>query len=174
MRSLASEVLEAVKADPEMQGRNLPKVMALVDDKVMPVVDMARLTSLAMGRHWRAATPEQQQALQAEFKKLLVRSYAGALSLVDARQTVDVRPPRAGSDAGEVIVSTRIRGRGEPVPIDYRLYRAADGWRIYDVSFLGIWLAENYRHSFADEVAARGIDGLIERLRARNLPHGTS
>lgn len=168
VQAVATDVLETVKADPEMQNGNLPRIMELVDRRVMPHVDMARLTGLAMGRHWRTATPEQQIRLQAEFKMLLVRSYAGALSLVNARQTIELRPTRTPPGSSEVIVVTRIRGRGDPVAIDYRLYRTADGWRIYDVSFLGVWLAENYRNSFADEIAANGIDGLIEKLHARN------
>ena len=127
VQAVATDVLETVKADPEMQNGNLPRIMELVDRRVMPHVDMARLTGLAMARHWRQATPAQQALLQAEFKVLLVRSYAGALSLVNARQTVELRPTRTPPGSSEVIVVTRIRGRGDPVAIDYRLYRSVAG-----------------------------------------------
>ena len=171
---IAEDVLQAVKDDRDLRSVNLPQVMALVDRQIMPHVDMARFTALAMGRHWRQASPEQQRALEAEFKTLIVRSYAGALAQVSATQTVELRPLRAPPGEADVVVSTRIRGGpGEPVAIDYRLHAGAAGWQIYDVSFLGIWMAENYRNSFANEIGASGIDGLIAKLKSRNQSKGS-
>ncbi len=172
--TMSSSVLEAVKADRSMQAGNLARVNELVDGTVMPHVDMARLTAIAMGPHWRRASPEQQQRLQAEFKLLLVRSYAGALSQVTRQQTVEMRPVRSAAGDVDIVVPTRLRGSGEPVPIDFRLYRSSAGWRIYDVSFLGVWMAENYRNTFAAAIASSGIDGLIETLASRNRAAGLS
>jgi phospholipid transport system substrate-binding protein len=167
IRRLSVEVIDAVKADKAIQAGDVARIVALVDNKVMPHVNFQRMTAAAVGRNWRSATPEQQKRLQEEFKVLLVRSYAGALTQVKD-QTVQLRPLRANPGDSEVVVRTEIKGKGEPVQLDYRLEKAGDGWRIYDVNVLGVWLVEQYRTSFSQEITAGGIDGLINKLSERN------
>src|SRR5919205_569088 len=167
IKQVSTDVLEAVKADKSIKQGDLQKIIALVDQKVMPYLDFQRMTASAVGRYWRQATPEQQKRLQDEFKILLVRTYSGALSQV-RDQTVQVKPMRGSAQDPEVVVKTEIRGQGDPVQLDYRLEKAGDGWKIYDVNVLGVWLVENYRNSFAQEIGANGIDGLIAKLAERN------
>jgi phospholipid transport system substrate-binding protein len=167
IRQLSVEVIDTVKADSAIQGGDVARIVALVDAKVMPHVNFQRMTAAAVGRNWRAATPEQQKRLQEEFKTLLVRSYAGALTQV-RDQTVQMKPLRANPGDAEVVVRTEIKGKGEPVQLDYRLEKAGDSWKIYDVNVLGVWLVEQYRISFNQEIAAGGIDGLINKLTERN------
>ncbi|MCV2359505.1 ABC transporter substrate-binding protein [Paucibacter sp. TC2R-5] len=167
IRQLSLETLEAVKADKSIQGGDLQKIIALVDGKVMPHVNFQRMTASAVGRFWRQATPEQQKRLQDEFKTLLVRTYAGALTQVKD-QTIALKPLRAGADDTEVVVRTEIRGKGDPIQLDYRLEKVSGVWMIFDVNVLGIWLADQYRNSFAQEIGANGIDGLIKTLADKN------
>jgi phospholipid transport system substrate-binding protein len=135
---------------------------------VLPQVNFQRMTSLAMGRHWRTATPEQQTRLQAEFKTLLVRTYSGALSQV-RDQTLVVKPLRASPGDTEVIVRSELRTPGkDPVQLDYRVEKTEAGWKVYDLNVLGVWLVETYRGQFAQEINAKGIDGLIATLAQRN------
>jgi len=167
IRQLSIETIEAVKSDKSIQGGDLQKIIALVDTKVMPHVNFQHMTSSAVGRFWRQATPEQQKRLQEEFKALLVRTYAGALTQVKD-QTIALKPLRAAAQDTEVVVRTEIRGKGDPIQLDYRLEKIGDIWKIYDVNVLGIWLADQYRNSFAQEIGANGIDGLIKTLTDRN------
>ena len=167
VKQVSNEVLDAAKADKSVQAGDVSKVMALVESKVMPHVNFQRMTSSAVGRYWRQATPEQQQRLQEEFKKLLVRTYSGALAQVKD-QSVQLKPLRAGASDTEVVVRTEVRGKGDPIQLDYRLEKAGDTWKIYDVNVMGIWLVENYRNTFAQEISAGGIDGLIAKLAERN------
>ena len=171
IRQLSLETLEAVKSDKAIQGGDLQKIITLVDAKVMPHVNFQRMTSSAVGRFWRQATPDQQQRLQDEFKTLLVRTYAGALTQVKD-QSIALRPLRASEADTEVVVRTEIRGKGDPIQLDYRLEKISGVWKIYDVNVLGIWLADQYRNSFAQEIGANGIDGLIKALADRNLKAG--
>lgn len=170
---VSTEVMDAARADPAIQGGDVNKVITLVDSKVMPHVNFQRMTASAVGRYWRQATPEQQQKLQAEFKTLLVRTYSGALTQVK-EQTVQLKPFRGKPEDQEVAVRTEVRGKGEPIQLDYRLEKRTDGWKIYDVNVLGVWLVENYRNSFAQEISAGGIDGLIAKLAERNKSAGGS
>jgi len=167
IKQVSTEVLDAVKADKSIKSGDVQKIIALVDAKVMPHVNFQRMTSSAVGRYWRQATPEQQKRLQDEFKVLLVRTYSGALSQVKD-QTVQLKPTRPGSDPNEVVVKTEIRGQGDPVQLDYRLEKSTGEWKIYDVNVMGVWLVENYRNTFAQEIGANGIDGLIAKLAERN------
>jgi phospholipid transport system substrate-binding protein len=167
IRQLSLETIETVKGDKAIQAGDVQKVIVLVDTKVMPFVNFQRMTASAVGRFWRQATPEQQKRLQDEFKTLLVRTYAGALTQVKD-QSVALKPLRAAAEDTEVVVRTEIRGKGDPIQLDYRLEKTAKGWMIYDVNVLGIWLADQYRNSFAQEIGANGIDGLIKALADRN------
>jgi phospholipid transport system substrate-binding protein len=168
IQQVSTEVIEAIKADKAIQAGDLQKIRALVDSKVMPHVDFERMTASTVGRYWRQATPEQQKRLQEEFKTLLVRTYAGALTQV-RDQTVELKPSRSQPGDKEVVVRTEVRGgRGDPIQLDYRLADEGSEWKIYDVNVLGVWLVEQYKSSFAQEIGSHGIDGLIAKLVERN------
>ena len=170
IKRLSTDVLDTIKNDKSLQSGNLPKVIALVDSKIMPNVDFQRMTASAAGPAWRKATPEQQKSLQEEFKILLVRTYAGALSQV-SDQEVFLKPLRASPDDKEVVVRTEIRGRGDPVQLDYRVQKTPGqgaGWKIFDLNVMGVWLVETYRGQFDQEINAKGMDGLITTLAERN------
>ena len=170
IRRLSVDVLNTVRADKAIQAGDIDKVIALVDKTVMPNVNFRRMTAAAVGPGLRQATPEQQKRLQDEFKVLLVRTYAGALAQV-SDQTVRIKPMRAAADDKDVLVRTEIVGKGDPIQLDYRLEKTPGegaGWKIYNLNVLGVWLVETYRSQFAQEINAKGIDGLIDTLVARN------
>jgi phospholipid transport system substrate-binding protein len=167
IKQVSTEVLDSLKSDKSIKQGDVQKIIALVDAKVMPHVNFKRMTASAVGRYWRQATPEQQKRLQDEFKILLVRTYSGALAQVKD-QTVQLKPTRPGTDPNEVVVKTEIRGQGDPIQLDYRLEKSGEDWKIYDVNVLGVWLVENYRNTFAQEIGAGGIDGLIAKMAERN------
>ena len=170
VQRLSSEVLQIIRSDKAIQNGDIDRVMAVVDTKIMPNVNFTRMTASATGPGWRKATPEQRQKLQQEFKSLLVRTYAGALRQV-GDQTVEVRPMRAGADDKEVVVRTLVKGKGDPVQLDYRVQKTPGqgaGWKIYDLNVMGVWLVETYRGQFAQEINAKGMDGLIATLAERN------
>ena len=167
VKRISSDVLASVKADPAIQAGDVNRIVALVDTKILPSVNFTRMTSSAVGRFWRQATPEQQKQLQDEFKILLVRTYSGALGEVKD-QTVTFKPMRSKPEDTEVVVRSEVRGKGEPIQLDYRMEKTANGWKIYDINVLGVWLVETYRTQFAQEINAKGIDGLIASLVQRN------
>jgi phospholipid transport system substrate-binding protein len=170
IKRLATDVLSAIKDDAAIQAGDTGKIIGLVDTRIMPNVNFQRMTASAVGPGWRSATPEQQKKLQDEFKILLVRTYSGALSQV-SDQTISVKPLRAATDDTEVLVRTEVRGRGDPIQLDYRLEKTPGqgaGWKIYNFNVLGVWMVETYRSQFAQEINAKGIDGLIASLSARN------
>ena len=172
---LTKEALDTIQADSALQAGDIPRISELVDQKVMPHLDFQRMTASAVGPAWRQATPEQRKRLQTEFKILLVRTYAGALSQAK-NLTFRVLPLRAAADDKEVVVRTQIIGRGEPVQLDYRLEKTPGegaGWKIFNLNVLGVWLVDTYRSQFAQEVNAKGIDGLITVLTERNKPGNT-
>lgn len=176
IRRVSQDTLDLVKADKTLRTGDLAKVSQWVDQQLMPHVNFKRMTALSVGPAWRRATPEQQARLQEEFKTLLVRTYAGALSQI-GDQAVVVKPLRPGQDDRSVVVNTEIRGKGDVIQLDYRLEKTpgqGQGWLIYDLNVLGIWLVETYRTQFTQEINARGLDGLIDALAERNRAGATS
>ena len=170
VKRLSTEVLNGIKSDKSIQSGDVSRIVALVDEKIMPNLDFQRMTASAVGPQWSKATPEQQKRLQDEFKVLLVRTYAGALAQV-SDQTIVVKPLRAAPEDKEVVVRTEVRGRGDPIQLDYRLEKTpgqGSGWQIYNLNVLGVWLVETYRSQFAEVINAKGIDGLVSTLSDRN------
>ena len=167
IKRVSAEVLDNIKSDKAVQAGDMTKVIALVDSQIIPYVNFTRMTASAVGRNWRQATPEQQKRLQDEFKVLLIRTYSGALAQVK-EQVVNVKPLRAAAADTELVVRTEVLGRGDPIQLDYRMEKTATGWKIYDLNVLGVWLVETYRTQFAQEITAKGIDGLIASLALRN------
>lgn len=170
IKRLSDEVLTTIRNDPALHAGDINKVMALVDSKIMPNVNFTRMTASAVGPAWRQATPEQRAKLQEEFKQLLIRTYSGALAQVND-QTISMKPLRMQPGDTDVVVRTEIRGHGDPIELDYRLQKTPGegaGWKIYNLNVLGVWLVETYRSQFAQEINAKGIDGLIASLAERN------
>jgi len=166
VRQVSNDVIDAVKADKAIQAGDVGRIRALVDSKVMPHVNFQRMTASSVGPQWRSATPEQQKRMLEEFKTLMVNTYSGALTQVKD-QSIEVRAPR-GADQAEMVVRTQVRGKGDPIQLDYRIERAGDGWKIYDVNVGGFWLVEAYKGQFAKDLSAGGLDALINALASKN------
>ena len=168
VRQVSTEVIDAVKADKAIQAGDVNRIRSLVDAKVMPYVNFPRMTASSVGPQWRSATPDQQKRMLVEFQTLMVNTYSGALTQVKD-QAVVVKPLRAGAaDTSELVVRTEVRGKGDPIQLDYRLEKAGDGWKIYDVNVGGFWLVEAYKGQFAKDLSAGGMDALITRLTEKN------
>jgi phospholipid transport system substrate-binding protein len=168
VRQISVEVIDTAKADKAIQAGDISRIFDLVETKVMPHVNFEVVTRSAVGPKWREATPDQRSKLQAEFKTLLVRVYAGALAQV-RDQSVEVTKTLPVTGSSQLVVQTEVRGKGEPIKLDYRMDKAAESpWKIIDVNIGGLWLVQNYRSQFAPEIAKGGLDGLISALIERN------
>jgi phospholipid transport system substrate-binding protein len=170
IKRLSVDVMDTIRNDKAIRAGDMSRVVALVDARIMPNVNFQRMTASAVGPAWRQATPEQQKQLQDEFKVLLVRTYAGALAQV-TDQTIAVKPLRTAAEDKEIVVRTEIKGRGDSIQLDYRMEKTPGqgfGWKIYNLNVLGVWLVETYRTQFAQEISAKGIDGLIAKLVDQN------
>lgn len=168
VKRVSTDVIDAVKADKDIQAGNSRKIIDLVNTKILPYVDADKMTAQAAGRFWRQATPEQQKQLSAEFRDLLIYTYAGALSQIK-NETIEFKPFRADPADAEVEVKSQVNlTRGEPITLNYRLSKGTQGWKIFDLNVMGAWLVETYKSTFASEIGKSGVDGLIKKLHERN------
>lgn len=168
VKNVTSEVLAIIKADKDLQSGNMKKLLELVDAKILPHFNFTRMTALAVGQEWRKANPEQKAKLAAEFKILLVRTYANAL-VSYKNQSIDYKPLRMAPTDVEVTVKTEVRQTsGQPIQLDYSLQKKDDGWKVFDIVVAGVSLVTNYRDSFGQEIRNGGIDGLIASLASKN------
>jgi phospholipid transport system substrate-binding protein len=174
VRQISVEVIEAAKTDKAIQAGDLSRIQSLVETKVMPHVNFEVITRSAVGPQWRSASAEQRTRLQTEFKTLLIRVYAGALTQL-RDQSVEVTRTLPVQGSTQVVVQSEVKGKGEPIKLDYRLDKSGDTeWKIIDVNVGGLWLVQNYRTQFAQELAKGGVDGLIATLTERNKAAGKS
>lgn len=168
IKRLSTEIIDAAKNDKDIQAGNRQRINDLVENKVLPYINFERMTSLAVSKNWRVATPEQQKQLITEFRTLLIHTYSGAITQI-RDQRVEFKPFRGAPDDTEVEVkSLVIQTRGEPLQLSYRLEKTAAGWKIFDINVLGAWLVETYKGSFAAEISKSGVDGLIKTLVEKN------
>jgi len=168
VKRVAEETLASIRADKELQAGNPAKVKQLIESKLLPHFDTTRMTALAMGKNWRAATPEQQKQLTEEFQTLLIRTYSNALTNY-RDNTMNYKPLRMNPSDTEVIVRTEVTRPGQaPVQIDYSMEKTPEGWKAYDVVVAGVSLVTNYRDEFNDAIKTSGIDGLIKSLSEKN------
>ncbi len=169
VQQVTDEVLDIIRKDRDIQNGSTAKVIELVDQKVLPHFNFSRMTALAVGKDWRKASPQQQQQLAGEFKTLLVRTYANALTGY-RNQKVVYKPFKMRPEETDVLVRTEIQQPGnKPIALDYSLERKDGGdWKVYDVTVAGISLVTNYRDQFGQEVRNGGIDGLIASIAAKN------
>jgi phospholipid transport system substrate-binding protein len=175
VKRITEEVMEIARTDRGVKTGNRERIHELVQARILPHLDFRRGTARTMGHHWRRATPQQRQRLIEEFRALMIHTYAGALSQV-GDQKLEFKPLRDDPDDKEVEVRFQVRQPrgGEPVQVSYRLYHSPDGWKVYDVNVLGVWLSETYRNSFSSEIERGGIDGLIRTLEEKNKKLATA
>ncbi|HKT93240.1 MAG TPA: ABC transporter substrate-binding protein [Paraburkholderia sp.] len=167
IQTVTQQVMSQIKGDKSIQSGDISKITQLVNEKILPYTDFRRTTQLAMGRNWRTATPEQQQQVIEQFKTLLIRTYSGALAQV-RDQEIQYKPFRANPDDTDVVVRSTVMNGGQPIELDYRLYKTPQGWRVYDINVLGAWLIQAYQQQFQEKIQQGGVDGLIQFLTQRN------
>jgi phospholipid transport system substrate-binding protein len=168
VKRVSQDMQATIKSDPLIQAGNEARIREVVEAKLIPNFDFTRMTALATGKNWRAATPEQQKRLADEFKTLLVRTYSGAIGKY-RDETIEIKPLRMNPADADVTVRTLVmKAGGQPIQIDYNLSKSAEGWKVFDVVIGGVSLVTNYRDEFNEQVKNGGVDGLIKTLSDRN------
>ena len=167
-RATTQDVLTILKQERDIQNGNQSKVYQLVESKILPIFDFNRMTQLVIGKHWPRATAKQKQDLVTEFRNLMVRTYSSSLMAFN-NQTVDFKPLTMKPGDSDVTVRSEIRQPGgQPIPVNYSMYKTSFGWKVYDVTIDGVSLVTNYRSSFSNTIRQNGIDGLISTLAAQS------
>ena len=168
VKRTAEDVLAAVKSDKDIQAGDQSKLFALAEEKIVPNFNFDKVSRMVLGKNWTKATPEQKTAFQAEFRSLLIRTYATALSKY-RNQAIEYKPFRKASESNIASVKTLIvQPGGQPIAVDYTLEKQADAWKVYDIVIEGVSLVTNYRGQFAQEIRTNGLDSLIKKLGDKN------
>ena len=166
--TITQEILSEIKNDPSLVKGDLESINLLVEKKVMPILDFEKMTALSVGAKWRQASDIQREELQKAFRRLLLLTYSGTVKFAE-KAKVKILPPRRKKNDSRVVVKTRVSVPGrQAVPVDYRMRLTDEGWKIYDLNVLGLWLVDNYRVQFSQIVGSKGIDGLINEIVKKN------
>ncbi len=168
VKRTAEDVLATVRSDKDIQAGDQEKIFALAEEKIVPNFSFDKVSRMVLGKNWTKATPEQKTAFQAEFRTLLIRTYASALSKY-RNQTIEYKPLRLADEASIASVKTQIiQSGGQPIVVDYSLEKQADVWKVYDIVIEGVSLVTNYRSQFAQEIRQNGLDSLVKKLNDKN------
>lgn len=168
VKRTADDVLTIIKNDKDIQAGNQTKIFALAEEKILPNFNFDRVSRLVLGKNWTKATSDQKAAFQTEFRTLLLRTYATALSKYK-NQTIEYKPLRLVDGANTADVKTTIlQPGGQPIAVDYALEKQLDTWKVYDIVIEGVSLVTNYRGQFTQEIRQNGLDSLIKKLADKN------
>lgn len=169
VQQIADQVLAALKSDPAARAGDIKRVNQIVDEMILPYLNFEKTTRLAAGRNWRDATAEQKDGLSNAFRGTLARTYSGAFTRVSDATSIKTLPFRGDANANDVVVKSQVtqHANSQPFSLDYRLEKTPQGWKIYDINVENVWLIENYRNQFTQQINQNGIDGLIAALNKR-------
>lgn len=168
IKQLNEETLQQLKTDKKLSSGDTSHIVAWAEKNVLNNFDFQRMTALAVGKDWRSASAEQKQKLTLEFRTLLVRTYANALSAYK-NETVDYKPYKGEAGEKEAVIKTMIIQPGKkPVDVSYSVEWVDNQWKIYDINVAGVSLVTNYRDTFNAEIRNNGIEGLITVLQNKN------
>ena len=167
VRKTADDVLLVLKTNQEIQA-DKQKIYQLAEEKILPNFDLERISRLVLGKTWRSIDENQKQKFQAEFKTMLLRTYAVALGKYKD-QEIEFKPFRMEPDDKQATVKTQIIQKGaQPISVDYTLAKTENSWKVFDIVIEGVSLVTNYRSQFAGEIKNNGIDSLISKLSEKN------
>jgi phospholipid transport system substrate-binding protein len=165
----SDKVLAKIEQEKERLEQDSSFIFPLVEEIVLPHFDFVRMSRWVLGKNWRTASNEQKKQFIAEFRTLLVRTYAKALLEYTGEQKINYLPVHEGKDPKKVVIRTEIiQDGGLPLPIHYTLYQKNDAWKVIDIKVEGVSLVANYRSSFGTEIRKDGMDKLLVRLEGLN------
>jgi len=162
------EAFAEVRENEELYRDNGDRLQAMVEEKIAPHFNFERMTQLAVAQNWSRATDDERASLTAEFKALLIRSYAN-VSYDFRTELPNIKiTPRSVSENRAIIRGEATTNRGQRVVLDVRMENRGQRWQVIDVMVDGVSLIVNYRASFAYEIEQGGFARLIETLKSEN------
>lgn len=169
VKRTSDDVLAIIKQDKDIQAGNTQKLFSLAEEKILPNFNFDTVSRLVLGKNWLRATPPQKAAFQTEFKSLLLRTYATALSKYK-NQTIDYKPLKLQpADTVATVKSQIVQSGAQSIELDYSLEKQADGsWKVFDIVVENVSLVTNYRSQFSDEIRQNGLDSLTKKLADKN------
>ena len=170
VEQVTSSIVDEIESHRDAYRGDQDATHKLVERLVFPHFDFERMSRRVLGKRWKAATPEQRARFIAAFGTLLVSTYAKVVSEYSGQSLTYLEPvPRKKDD--EIVIPMQVAlADGQPLRVAYAMYRSGTDWKVFDVAVDGVSLVTNYRSSFRSEIAQNGIDGLIDRLEAKNSP----
>ena len=164
----SSEILQIINEQSERIKTEEGYVNQVIDDLVLPVIDLQSMGKLILGKHWKTASDEQRQQFIEQFKAMLIRTYAKSIADY-GHAKVTVLPSQTEQKKKRHRVKSELDlGTGTPLQVDYVFRRKDDSWKVFDLVVDGLSLIKNFRTSFSQEISETSLDALIERLKNTN------
>lgn len=171
----STQVLKTLNENEDRFKESPEQVSMLINETVVPILDLTSMSKLVLGRYWKQASEEQRVNFISEFKDMLIRTYAK--SLVDyGNAKIKVLPSHSTQEGKYRTVQTELDvGSGKvPLQVVY-VFRSNEKneWKVLDLKVDGLSLAKNFRSSFNQEIKETSLSALIERLADTGVSDAT-
>ncbi len=164
----SAELLKIINEQSDRIKNEEGYVNQVINDLILPVIDLQSMGKLILGKHWKTASEQQRQQFIQEFKSMLIRTYAKSVADY-GHAKVTVFPPQGEQKGKRHRVKSQLDiGSGTPLQVDYVFRRKDDAWRVFDLVVDGLSLVKNFRTSFSQEISETSLDALIQRLASTN------
>ncbi|MBI2802559.1 MAG: ABC transporter substrate-binding protein [Gammaproteobacteria bacterium] len=174
VRQTTDQVVARVQGDKDALRNDPAKMYSLVSEMIFPHFDFNVMSQFVLGPEWKSAQASKRTQFVAQFRKLLVRTYATAL-LEYSDQKIEYPAQGTGADNNGKTATVRqdvTQPDSKILPIVYRLHSKTGDWKVFDVSVDGVSLVKTYRSSFTSVLKQGGIDKLIADLTTKNQEIG--
>lgn len=164
VRGAIDRVLEILKKKDLQAKERRTERRTLLREEISKAFDFDEMAKRSLGPAWRQRTPEERKEYVALFRQVLENSYLGK---VEAYQGEKIKYGKESVEEGRIatVETLIVTGKGQEIPLNYRMLKEAPGWRVYDVVIEEISLVNNYRSQFAGILQKSSFQDLLARLR---------
>jgi len=168
LEKASEKVLAALREHDSELRSNPERLHALVEELLVPHIELEVVSRLVLGKQWRKFSPEQRSRFTREFKGMLIRFYSSAL-LEYAGFRFRFYTPRIKKGVRRLVVRSEVmRSGGQPHSVNYSMILRNGEWKIYDLTIDGVSVVTTYRSGFAEEIRRGGPDSLLEKMTVWN------
>ena len=169
VRGAIDRVLEILKKKDLQAKERRSERRILLREEISKAFDFDEMAKRSLGPAWRQRTPEEQKEYVALFRQVLENSYLGK---VESYQGEKIRYVKDSVQEGRIatVETLIVTGKGQEIPLNYRMMKEKSDWRVYDVVIEEISLVNNYRSQFSAILQRSSFQDLLARLREMVKP----
>ena len=170
----ASEQVEAIINDVvcsfiDLQDQNngtFQSTLNLTKKKIIPYIDLAYSTELALGDHWAKLDSKKRKIFERDIKNSLINDYVGILSEITEWEDLNVSVDKNYSqdnNKARVKILVSLDNNNATASVTLKLVNNGR-WKIYDLEYQSVSILDIEKIGYDSKIKRQGIENLIEKL----------